>query len=280
MAEALREVWTWNGEHNLVTRAQSSFEAALQVSQRAPLSCKANVLLRFGLFCADQVAKHQQQEPGGNDSLAIAAVSHVLDSMRLGHDDAIEAFPRILDFASRSSLLVDALCDGASSVPSWMFLRWTAQMLSQLGLSSLHRRSVLASLLRMAQDYPQALFFPFALTRSDLSAVHDDDISYALKRLGDLLVLPQLDLLCRELGALVHPELAFKDFLLSCKNAIHTGDSDLLLSIRNEYVAGYLDSDRTPVLKAFSRHHGEPIRRALGTIFSHVCMLRNIIPLL
>ena len=93
-------------------------------------------------------------------------VDHTIRAMAAGSMEAADLFPRVLDclgtYADAS--LTDVFQRRVRQVPAWMLLRWVGQMMAHL--DEPHAPAVVDVLLQVADAFPQALFYPFKVSRS------------------------------------------------------------------------------------------------------------------
>ena len=101
-------------------------------------------------------------------------VDNVLAALKLGSPEARSFFPRALELmaqvGSRSHLHKKFLED-TDAVPSWMFIQWIPQLLGSLAQA--HGSLAHPILLRIAREYPQAVVYPFNLTRESIMNPND-----------------------------------------------------------------------------------------------------------
>jgi hypothetical protein len=105
-----------------------------------------------------------------------ALVDNVLAAMRLGSTEARQSFPRALELMARALELMGAEAYEASlharfleetaQIPAWMFIQWIPQLLSMIALPQ--ASLVFPLLLRIAKEYPQAIYYPHRLSRESL----------------------------------------------------------------------------------------------------------------
>lgn len=120
-----------------------------------------------------------------------AFVDNVLGALKLGSADARNYFPRALELmaqvSQRSHLHKKFLAD-TEVVPSWMFIQWIPQLLGVIA----QPQGALAHpiLLRIAKEYPQAVIYPFNLTRetilfpNDVKANVPAHVNHVLQSIG------------------------------------------------------------------------------------------------
>ncbi|ETO08866.1 hypothetical protein RFI_28520 [Reticulomyxa filosa] len=146
--------------------------------------------------------------------LAKQLIYHLLKAMAYGSPEAINLFPRVLEVTAMGHDLHHLVTKNCKIVPCWMFLRWIAQMLAELGSASVVSECALQILERIAKMYPNALVFPFNLTKEDLATGNEKTQSY-MNRLDSILnEMPGFELtkaFTEALECMAHPNLKFKD---------------------------------------------------------------------
>ena len=250
-AVTLRQEWlleAYDGYRAVLERGEEAEEVRLLGGPKAA----ARAAVKFAGFC-DTLARERGEdltregEGGGGggsaaftpSALAAQAVQHYLRALAWAPGEAPQALPRIVDMIrSKSTEAGSAACTQAarqalqahaSSVPTWAFLPAASQLLA--GLDAPEVDVVLPLLTRLAQAYPQALFFSFRVTKEGLSPV-------ALVRaheLTRLLADPLLERFAENLALLVHPQTFWKG-IVSRLSAMFREKVDVA-QIRRVYVA-------------------------------------------
>lgn len=110
------------------------------------------------------------------------------------------------------------LCQ-VKGIPCWLFIAWIPQMLAVMEKDE---GGILVGLLEMIADsYPQALYFPFNVSKSDFGPVGQD----RTKRLETLLNNPVIKGFTRALEDLTFPEQRLWKGLAHLKNCLSVGDN-------------------------------------------------------
>lgn len=159
-------------------------------------------------------------------------VESVLEAMVLNNREAMAEFPRVLEATAKCpidgrtrELFMKCTCNetgesaagpqrttGNVVVPVWMFIQWIPQLLGVLGQAE--GKLIFPILETMAKTYPQALYFPFQLSRESICGqeyVSQQAAGY-LSILGELLCMPIIDKFVEALDGLTCPNLKFKDW--------------------------------------------------------------------
>ena len=78
----------------------------------------------------------------------------------MGYLKASDIIPRILDVIGKYGRKVkDEFVENSKSTPAWLFLRWISQIAAVLNRPE---SSIIQNIVaKIAQKYPQALFYPF-----------------------------------------------------------------------------------------------------------------------
>ena len=153
-------------------------------------------------------------------SFPLAIVTSLLRAMRVGSSEARQRFPRALNIvATHASYTMSAFVKLCDEVPVWMFLAWLPQLTALLDKPE--TTAVQGILLRVAQTYPNALFYPFTLSREsyvfeETSAIAKEAAGVC-KKIAQLLYKNKLMLdFVRALEQFGQPNAIFEDF---CRDA-------------------------------------------------------------
>lgn len=224
---ALRREWlqeAYYGYRSVLEGGEETGEMRLLGGPKAA----ARAAVTFAGFC-DTLSRGKRSEDlnseggrggrGGSavltpPALAAQAVQHYLKALAWAPGEASQALPRIVDMIRSKGTGAEsvactqaarqALQAYASFVPTWAFLPVASQLLA--GLDASEADVVLPPLIRLAQAYPQALFFPFRVTKEGLSL---EALARAHK-LTQLLADPFLERFAENLALLVHPQTFWK----------------------------------------------------------------------
>ena len=186
-------------------------------------------------------------------------VCNVLYGMRLNERSARLLFPRALELAARcpadsaARRLFQQLTTGARAastpaavIPVWQFLAWIPQLLSTVGLAEF---TLAAPILHaLAAAYPQAVYFPFHLSRATFreklgtgsSAASSAALDASLAALGAALSSRLIPLLLEALDGLTPPELRLGDFVRDFREAHARGQPARAAQLWSEYRTHYL----------------------------------------
>merc|ERR1711974_36051 len=89
-----------------------------------------------------------------------------MGAMKLGSTKARDRFPRLLHLISNFPTVQESFANLVNEIPSWMFIRWISQMVGLLNESE--SKIIVPILNRIAEEYPQALYYPFKISSETL----------------------------------------------------------------------------------------------------------------
>jgi DNA-dependent protein kinase catalytic subunit len=184
---------------------------------------------KSSLHCTHPLRLKRDLEQVLMDSL----VKNVLEALKLGSKDARGLFPRALelmerieDEETRKQFLRDT-----DVIPCWMFIQWIPQL---LGVLNLQQGSLAYPiLLKLAMEYPQAIVYPFNLTKE---SIHEQAASKAtnaalkartdkyLRAIHSHLRNKLVDQFTQALDYLAPPELKVKDLMRLLHRHCAAGD--------------------------------------------------------
>lgn len=186
-------------------------------------------------------------------------VDNVLAAMKLGSMDAVGMFPRALEWMGsvdlKSPLRKRFMADTAI-IPSWMFIQWIPQLLAVIALPE--AALAFPILLRIAKEYPQAIYAPFNMTNesinpsepgakpADKSGVKPETVKY-LRVLGSHLRLRLLGDFIQSLDYLMVPEMKLRDLVGRLNRAIQSGDNESAVKMWTNFRHRHLSSVRPAV---------------------------------
>ncbi|KAI8057473.1 hypothetical protein BDF21DRAFT_349187 [Thamnidium elegans] len=136
-------------------------------------------------------------------------------AMDKGHIQAIENFPRLLELLElfpemgplfkECSLQLDA---------SWKFIRWIPQLVSFI--ESPIAEFIFPCLIRIADDYPKALYYPFNMSFEHYEWTKESipaENRQAIEKIKAMIHSPLMEEFCVELQRLTNPDHIVKDFI-------------------------------------------------------------------
>ncbi|GAQ84757.1 putative phosphatidylinositol kinase, partial [Klebsormidium nitens] len=248
--------------------------------------------LKFARFCndvlqlatgeADQTQTNSTALPpemtsalaGGTDSglppvsqYPPLVVKHVLRALSL--DASLkphQLVPRVLALVGQNKETLAEFESGVESVPSWVFISWVSQILSVMEQPE---GRVLARVLeRVAEEFPQALYYPFNVSQPAFGDVARERTS----RVARLLHNPLLDQFVTALSDLSHPNLKLKDWLSEISMRLQRRDNQGAQEAFREMYRDCLDARALAAaerqagddLIAYARNFESKIVSALG----------------
>ncbi|XP_043237415.1 DNA-dependent protein kinase catalytic subunit-like [Amphibalanus amphitrite] len=204
VSQLLEESGHWTGDGaraDLVQLAFGRLSAAVEAARGSPEA--ADACLEAARFCGRQLEALEETEAGGPGAeLRGPFVRCTLWALAAGSAEACDWLPRLLQLADEHPPAAAALADGWEAVPEWRFLAWLPQLFSY-GASAGCGGTVRRLLLRLAEQYPQALAYPLAASRADRGAVRPAEMSACLEQAHQLMANCRLpERLVAELGRL------------------------------------------------------------------------------
>ena len=216
-------------------RVASSF-----ADQDAPLVAKT--CLRMAQFCELMLAT-KERSAESRAQYARHVIEPILQAVALNSREASDLIPRVVVLLSENrdhARVRSAFTNGMAACPSWMFIRWISYLLSNLS-DPVMAEHMLPSLMKMASDYPVAMYFPFTLS-SDKKFLSTES-QRLVEPLRKKLKAPVLEKFMFHLMLLQHPEHRLHDWLEETRRLrLKKGSSDELLSEWKEFYALTLDS--------------------------------------
>uniref|UniRef100_A0A182QNF4 non-specific serine/threonine protein kinase n=1 Tax=Anopheles farauti TaxID=69004 RepID=A0A182QNF4_9DIPT len=215
----------------------------------------AEAHLRLARYCYDELdpERDEQEELPVERSL----VTSLLPAIRHGSPEARHMFPVLLQLRNlQNNALQREFQEFSGSVPSWNFLPWIPQLLSHMKTngdetdpdrdSSGHFLDEL--LMRLAQEYPRALYFP---ARVVLSASNQPPRPFMV-RLRNALSSPVLDRFVKELFRVVMPATLLRGMLMDVKSHLNgVTDPDVFKAFIERAIARAFPRDANDCRQAY-----------------------------
>ncbi|XP_063237602.1 DNA-dependent protein kinase catalytic subunit-like isoform X2 [Bacillus rossius redtenbacheri] len=129
----------------------------------------AEAYLNIAQYCRSDVVK-----TGVGGELDRHVVQSILRAMKLGSREARQLFACVLRVPGLGSVHRHTFVTESAAVPEWMFLGWAGQILACLDAADGVPGALEDVALRLARSYPQAVVFPFGISR-DKYAFSDDE---------------------------------------------------------------------------------------------------------
>ncbi|CAG5121488.1 unnamed protein product, partial [Candidula unifasciata] len=137
----------------------------------------------------------------------------LLKAMQEGQTEARERFPRLLQIAELYPEVIGVFNKMAAEIPSWMFLMWVSQMTALLDKKEMVVVGPL--MLRIADDYPQALIYAFRMSSEGFQFESSPSLQENRKLVDKLNQKTDKVLVNKFISALEQfgqPDLIFKDW--------------------------------------------------------------------
>ncbi|XP_019852740.1 PREDICTED: DNA-dependent protein kinase catalytic subunit [Amphimedon queenslandica] len=168
----------------------------------------------FG-FCDNALRQedHDDEQSTGLDTKSFPSIiiNHTLTAMSLGSSKARELFPRLLQLVEAHPDTMDLMINKSSTIPCWMFIGWINQMIALVDKPE--SRAVHDILIRIADTYPQSLYYAFRMSSSGYKFGHNNSEGKELfEKLKEKLQSQLMDEFIAALEQLNSPELAWKDW--------------------------------------------------------------------
>ncbi|XP_070379748.1 DNA-dependent protein kinase catalytic subunit-like isoform X1 [Dermacentor albipictus] len=198
--------------------------AATAVEEASP-ELKADAHLTLAVFCSGILQAEESGEPSlrRRDECPQILVDAVLTAMRLGHGQAPDMFPQLLQLLQHHPSCGEAFIAQCSKVPCWMFLRWINQILALLDKQvGPFLFDIVDS---VAHHYPNALIYPFRVSSSAYTFECPKTRKACQNFVGRLQQamdkVPLVNEFIKALELLQFPDIAFKDWYESVKDALN-----------------------------------------------------------
>ncbi|KAH9308159.1 hypothetical protein KI387_036070 [Taxus chinensis] len=278
---------------SLVSSAYTAYSGLLeevatvaQLKKDALFSSKrlSKVFLKFAFFCDELLActkygqwgsQVQSRIKEGNPSTGLPhssvypsfIVKYIMKAVRLYNSMQVQhGIARVLTLLGHYKETHLEFNSQMKGTPCWLFIAWIPQMLAVVDRDE---GEILVGLLEeIAQSYPQSLYFPFNVSRSDFGTVGRE----RTKRLEILLDNPIMKGFARALEDLTFPEQRLRNALVLLKTHLSVGNNKAAQEIFDDMfvdcldVRCMLDENRKSGeynLK-FARDYSKRILKALG----------------
>jgi len=229
--------------------------SVLSLNQKTLKDSGGKAFMELAKFCLKLLAakdEGEQMSPQFESELVHMMTQNILDAMRLNLKQARTQFPRMLELVAACSnksatheLFVastDESQRSAKLIPCWMFIQWIPQMCSVLG--GPEGALVMPILTRIANVYPQALYYPLQLSTESVQSMEPPN-PHALQRLQNLSDIvnqhvPLLPKFVEALDGMNNPDLKFKDFISSGIYHMNRGDKEKTVQLYKELHKGLI----------------------------------------
>ncbi|KAI8075324.1 hypothetical protein BC940DRAFT_249003 [Gongronella butleri] len=235
----------------------------------------AESLWKYGDYCDKVLIANENKNSKltvdvDTDDYSQLVVKCYFEAMQLGHMQAVEHFPRLLELIERYPKTGPVFKQHASKqAVIWYYIRWIPQLVAILDRPS--TQYVLPILFKLAETYPSALYYPLQISNEHYECYKDqlDPDNYAaIQRIKSIITSPLQEVFTNELRRLTNPEHIVKDFIdlivsvgqKSDVNSTFMEDayaqfSELLLDPSNRRLGA--------IPRAFALRHGSQLRSLL-----------------
>ena len=211
-------------------------------------------------------------------ALVEAVISNVFEGMQRLSPAARDRFPRLLELIAQYPDTALRFTRMAKSVPSWMFIRWISQMMAVLDKPE--GAAVVSILIEIAKAYPQALYYPFRISRYGLSStlnlmfvkrLYSENLGpkgqVVIEPLSRLLNNQLLNSFVHALENLTHPEHRWKDWQEAIRAALQAGNEAKTRELWHNVYADVFDPKDTrngSYNQKFAKEWGKHVCALLG----------------
>ncbi|ORX51884.1 hypothetical protein DM01DRAFT_1063713 [Hesseltinella vesiculosa] len=237
---------------------------------------KAQALWKFGDYC-DQVLLANDNKASkllvnvDTSNYSRLVIECYFEAMSLGHMQAVEHFPRLLELIERYPENGPVFLEKAENFHTiWYYIRWIPQLVAILDRPS--ARNIFPILIKLADAYPAALYYPFQISNEHYECYKeqmDPDNQSAIERIKNTIRSPLQHAFTNELRRLTNPEHIVKDFI---DFIVSVGQK---VDINNTFLEDAFEQFSNLVLnpsstrlgtipRAFAMKHGSQLRDLLG----------------
>ncbi|XP_052901969.1 DNA-dependent protein kinase catalytic subunit-like [Anopheles moucheti] len=196
-------------------------------SNDAALLELAEAHLRLARYCYEEL----KPERNGSEELPVERllVTSLLPAIKYGSREARHLFPVLLQLRNlQNNTLCKEFQEHSCAVPSWNFLQWIPQLLSYMKIASdgpgrsnqapVEEHFLDELFMRIARDYPMALYYPARLILSDT----EGPVRPIVTKLRNALNFPVLDRFVDELYRVVMPETRLHTMIVELKRHLNS----------------------------------------------------------
>ncbi|CAO3615261.1 unnamed protein product [Cunninghamella echinulata] len=261
------------------------FNKAVSLASEQQSSLEADCLWKFGEYCDNILRLNENQVkqfPITIDTIQYCKIiiNNFFRAIHLGHSQAVEHFPRLLELIERyPEAGQDFETNAEKCNITWYYIRWIPQLIAILDRPI--AKHVFPIVYRLAQDYPSALYYPFHISNEHFECFKEQlnqSNREAIEKIKNTIRSPMMETFTMELRRLTNPEHIVKDFIdfivsvgqrIEINNTFLNGAyqqfQDLLLNINSSKLGS--------IPKAFAVKHSSQLRELLG---SNGSQIRNL----
>ncbi|BFZ03143.1 hypothetical protein BsWGS_06182 [Bradybaena similaris] len=230
----------------LMSKSFTSLKAAVgwdideRAAHRKSVMTTGEANLELAKFCDKYL--HMKEDAELPDTCNVSefpqtVVICLLKAMQEGQTEARERFPRLLQIAELYPEVIGDFNRKAAEIPSWMFLLWVSQMTALLDKKEVVVVGPL--LMRIAEEYPQALIYAFRMSSEGFnfeSSSSELENSKLVDKLSQKIDNPLVNKLINALEQFGQPDMIIKDWCIDMKKLFSTGANS-----KNEIMRKYTE---------------------------------------
>ncbi|CAL4096451.1 unnamed protein product, partial [Meganyctiphanes norvegica] len=164
---------------SLETKKEKEENSEIQNSSLAGIG----VHMVLAAYCEECLDNWRDTIP--KDEYSDCLVKSILQAMARGDREAHFRFPRCIALLEENPQLIDTFKRECESVPIWMFLLWVNHIL--IYMDKTPGSALLKLLERIALAYPQALVYPFGISRQNYNLKNNTELHSTLGKVEDML---------------------------------------------------------------------------------------------
>lgn len=201
----------------IMTMLQESIQVSVEFSDKFPMLRQMNELrdihVKLAQYCLNYLDRMPQTDMEDLDDrvereqLQKTVITSLFNSLRYESEEGQKLFPSILGLKKKDHLKTTFI-EKCREVPVAMFLKWIPQLLSNLNFVKANYLDDL--ILRIGQEFPKALYFPFQLSYEQFqfqNPTNNDRPTIAA--IKSAIYDPKLEQLVRGLSTVCLPQVMF-----------------------------------------------------------------------
>ncbi|CAO3576402.1 unnamed protein product [Absidia cylindrospora] len=250
--------------------------SACAVASEQSSSLEAECAWKFGDYCDNALRANENSSESFSITInsiqySKVVVNNFFRAIELGQQKAVERFPRLLELIERyPSTGDDFKTHAQNSSVTWNYIRWIPQLVAILDKPT--ARYVFPLVLKLAQEYPAALYYPFQLSNEHYECYKEqlDTVNReAIAQIKETIKSPLMETFTGELRRLTNPEHIVKDFLdfiMSLGQKVDVNNTFLDDSYQQfcDLLLDPTNSKLGTIPKAFAVKHASQLREILG----------------
>ncbi|KAI8098597.1 uncharacterized protein BX664DRAFT_288171 [Halteromyces radiatus] len=237
---------------------------------------EAECLWKFGDYCDNVLLSNETQSNETQVMINTAqycqtVINNFFRAIHLGHRQAAERFPRLLELIERyPETGTDFKANAEKDSVVWRYIRWIPQLVAILDKPT--AKYIYPIILKLAQEYPSALYYPFQLSNEHYECYKeqlDPTNRNMIARIKEIIRSPLMETFTNELRRLTNPEHIVKDFIdfiMSMGQRVDVNNTFLDDAYQqfSDLLLNPTDSRFGTIPKAFAVKHASQLREILG----------------